>query len=326
MLRKTLILTLLLALAITGCAPASTPTEAPAPVSTDIVATEASATEAPAATDGLTFTDDMGREITLAGTPERIVSLAPSTTEILFAVGAGAQVVGRDEFSDYPEEAKALPSIGGSFGEYNVEAIVALEPDLVIAAEINTPELVKQLEDLGVTVYYLGNPTTLEEMYGKLETIAELTGHDVSELVSSLQARVAAVDEKIAPISARPNAFYEIDASDPSKPYTYGPGTFGDLLITRAGGTNIGSVSTDAYPQLSLEQIVVENPSIIILGDSMWGVTPESVLERAGWESIEAVKSEQIFPIDDNLISRPGPRLVDGLEALAKILHPDLFE
>jgi len=326
MIRKTLILTLLFALAITGCAPASSPTEAPAPVATEISATEAPATEAPAATDGLTFTDDMGREITLTGTPERIVSLAPSTTEILFAIGAGAQVVGRDEFSDYPEEAKALPSIGGSFGEYNVEAIVALEPDLVIAAEINTPELVKQLEDLGVTVYYLGNPLTLEEMYGKLETVAELTGHDVSELVSSLQARVAAVDEKIMPLSARPNVFYEIDASDPSKPYTYGPGTFGDLLITRAGGYNIGNVTTDPYPQLSLEQIVVENPSIIVLGDSMWGVTPESVLERAGWESIEAVKSEQIFPIDDNLISRPGPRLVDGLEALAKILHPGVFE
>ena len=326
MIRKTLILTLLFALAITGCAPASSPTEAPAPVATEISATEAPATEAPAATDGLTFTDDMGREITLTGTPERIVSLAPSTTEILFAIGAGAQVVGRDEFSDYPEEAKALPSIGGSFGEYNVEAIVALEPDLVIAAEINTPELVKQLEDLGVTVYYLGNPLTLEEMYGKLETVAQLTGHDVSELVSSLQARVAAVDEKIIPLSARPNVFYEIDASDPSKPYTYGPGTFGDLLITRAGGYNIGNVTTDPYPQLSLEQIVVENPSIIVLGDSMWGVTPESVLERAGWESIEAVKSEQIFPIDDNLISRPGPRLVDGLEALAKILHPGVFE
>ncbi len=325
MIRKTLILTLLLALAITGCAPASTPTEAPGPVATEISATEAPATEA-AVPNGLTFTDDMGREITLAGTPERIVSLAPSNTEILFAVGAGDQVVGRDEFSDYPEEAKALPSIGGSFGEYNVEAIVALNPDLVLAAEINTPELVKQLEDLGLTVYYLGNPLTLEEMYGKLETVAELTGHDVSELVSSLQARVAAVDEKIMPLSARPNVFYEIDASDPSKPYTYGPGTFGDLLITRAGGYNIGNVTTDAYPQLSLEQIVVENPSIIVLGDSMWGVTPESVLERAGWESIEAVKSEQIFPIDDNLISRPGPRLVDGLEALAKILHPGVFE
>lgn len=327
MVRKTLILTLLLALAITGCAPASVPTEAPVSVSTDIPAISSpQGTEAPAATDGLTFTDDMGREITLAETPERIVSLAPSNTEILFAVGAGEQVVGRDEFSDYPEEAKSIESIGGSFGEYNVEAIVALEPDLVLAAEINTPELVKQLEDLGLTVYYLGNPTTLEEMYAKLETVAELTGHDASALVASLQARVAAVDEKIAPLSFRPNVFYEIDASDPSKPYTYGPGTFGQLLIERAGGFNVGSVASDAYPQLSLEQIVVENPSIIILGDSMWGVTPESVLERAGWEVIEAVKSNQIFPIDDNLISRPGPRLVDGLEALAKILHPGVFE
>ncbi|MBE0672673.1 MAG: cobalamin-binding protein [Anaerolineales bacterium] len=320
MVRKTLILTVLLALVIAGCAPASIPTEAPAPV-----ATQAPSTQAPAA-NGLTFTDDMGREITLAGTPERIVSLAPSTTEILFAVGAGDQVVGRDEFSDYPEEAKSLPSIGGSFGEYNVEAIVALKPDLVLAAEINTPELVKQLEDLGVTVYYLGNPLTLEELYPKLETVASLTGHDAAELVSSLQARVAAVDEKILPLSSRPNVFYEIDASDPSKPYTYGPGTFGELLIVRAGGYNIGSISADSYPQLSLEQIVVANPSIIILGDSMWGVTPESVLARAGWENIEAVKSEQIFPIDDNLISRPGPRLVDGLEALAKILHPGVFE
>lgn len=316
MLRKFFILTVFLALFITGCAPASTPTEAPASVST----------EAPAAADGSTFTDAMGREITLAAIPERIVSLAPSNTEILFAVGAGDQVVGRDEFSDYPAEAAAIESIGGSMGEYSVEAIVALEPDLVLAAEINTPELVKQLEDLGLVVYYLGNPVTLEEMYTNLETVAALTGHDASELVSSLQARVAAVDEKIMPLSARPNVFYEIDASDPSKPYTYGPGTFGQLLIERAGGFNVGGVASDAYPQLSLEQIVIANPSIIVLGDLMWGVTPEFVLERAGWETIEAVKSNQIFPFDDNLVSRPGPRLVDGLEALAKILHPDVFE
>ena len=175
-------------------------------------------------------------------------------------------------------------------------------------------------------MYYLSNPTTIEEMYTNLEIVAQLTGQDVTELVDSLKARVAAVDEKIAPISARPSVFYEIDASDPAKPYTYGPNSFGDLLITRAGGSNVGGAATDPYPQLSLEQIVVANPSIIVLGDSMWGVTAESVLTRAGWETIEAVKSNQIFPIDDNLISRPGPRLVDGLEALAKILHPGLFE
>lgn len=324
MLRKTLILTLLLALALAGCAPASTPTEAPVSVSTDIPATEAPA-QAPAS-DVTTFTDGLGREIELEGPAQRVVSIAPSNTEILFAIGAGAQVVGRDEFSDYPAEAASLPSIGGSMGEFSAEAIVALEPDLVLAAEINTPELVKQLEDLGLTVYYLSNPTTLEEMYVNLEIVARLTGHDVSGLVESLKVRVAAVDEKIAPLSFRPNVFYEIDATDPNKPWTYGPGTFGELLIERAGGFNVGSVATDPYPQLSLEQIVVANPSVIVLGDAMWGVTVESVQERAGWDAIDAVQNGNIFPIDDNLISRPGPRLVDGLEALARILHPGVFE
>ncbi|NOH01198.1 MAG: ABC transporter substrate-binding protein [Chloroflexi bacterium] len=235
-------------------------------------------------------------------------------------------MVGRDEFSDYPEEAKAVDSVGGSMGEFSVETIVSLKPDLVLAAEINTPELIRQLEDLGLTVYYLSNPTTLEEMYTNLETVANLTGHDASELVESLKARVAAVDEKIMPLSSRPSVFYEIDASDPAKPWTYGPGTFGDLLIERAGGFNIGSEAADPYPQLSLEQIVVANPSVIILGDSMWGVTVDSVKARAGWETIAAVQNGGIFPIDDNLVSRPGPRLVDGLEALAKMLHPGLFE
>ena len=272
------------------------------------------------------YTDSLGREITLEATPQRIVSLAPSNTEILFAVGAGDQVVGRDEFSDYPPESASVESIGGSFGEYNVEAIVALEPNLILAAEINPPELVQQLEDLGLTVYYLGNPVTLEEMYMNLETVGSLTGHDVTELVDSLKARVAAVDEKIMPLSSRIPVFYEIDATDPTKPWTYGPNTFGDLLIARAGGYNVGGIASDQYPQLSLEQVVAANPSIIVLGDSMWGVTAEAVQARPGWETIPAVQDNQIFPFDDNLVSRPGPRLVDGLEQLAKLLRPGLFE
>ncbi|HNN14857.1 MAG TPA: helical backbone metal receptor, partial [Anaerolineales bacterium] len=175
MFRKTLILTLLVAL-LAACAPApSTPVVDSAP--TDAAATEAVATEA--ATESAAYlvtSDGLGREVTLAAPAERVVSLAPSTTEILFAVGAGAQVVGRDEFSDYPAEAAAIESVGGSMGEYSVESIVALEPDLVLAAEINTPELVSQLEELGLTVFYVNNPTTIEEMYGSLENVAALTG------------------------------------------------------------------------------------------------------------------------------------------------------
>ena len=331
MFRKTLILTLLIAL-LTACAPQATPTMAPATTEaptlspaeeTASVSIRNDVTQTPA---GLTFTDGLGREIQLAGPAQRVVSLAPSNTEILFAVGAGAQVVGRDEFSDYPPEAASIDSVGGSMGQYSAEAIVALKPDLVLAAEINTPELVKQLEDLGLTVYCLKNPTTLEGMYDNLGIVGQLTGHDVTELVDSLKARVAAVDEKIMPLSSVIPVFYEIDASDASKPYTYGPGTFGDLLIARAGGSNIAGSLTDAYPQISLEQLIVANPAVIILGDSMWGVTPESVKDRAGWEYLGAVQNGRVFPFDDNLISRPGPRLVDGLEQLAKLLRPELFQ
>ena len=326
MLRKTLLTTLLIVL-LTACAPQATPTMAPK--ATDVAATEAPVTAAPTAAPAmLSFTDGLGREIKLNEPAQHIISLAPSNTEILFAVGAGSQVVGRDEFSDYPAEAAAVESVGGSMGQYSAEAIVALKPDLVLAAEINTPELVKQLEDLGLIVYYLKNPTTLEEMYNNLDIVGQLTGHDVTQLVDSLKARVKAVDERIATITDKPIVFYEIDATDASKPYSYGPGTFGDFLIARAGGVNLVTAAgiKDSYPQVSLEQIVATNPTMIFLGDSNYGATPDAVKARAGWEGLDAVKNNQIFAFDDNLVSRPGPRLVDGLEQLAKLLHPDLFK
>jgi len=307
MLRKVLLVTLLIAL-MAACSPQTAPATAPA-----------SAT--------LTFTDGLGREITLAGPAQRVVSIAPSNTEILFAIGAGNQVVGRDEFSDYPEAAKNVTNIGSAFDELNTEAIVSLEPDLVLAAEINTPEQVKQLEDLEITVYYLNNPHTLEEMYGNLEIVAQLTGHEAetATLIEGLKERVSVVDEKIAPISSRPSVFYELDSTDPSKPFTAGKDTFITLLIERAGGANIAA-ELESYPQMSLEQIVAADPAVIILGDSMWGITPEMVASRPGWENLSAVKNGKVVPFDDNLVSRPGPRLVEGLEQLAKLLRPELFQ
>lgn len=303
MLRKTLLVTLLLVL-LTACAPQATPTAAT-----------------------LTFTDGLSREISLNGPAQKVISLAPSNTEILFAIGAGSQVVGRDQLSDYPAEAANITDIGSSFEALNTELIVSLQPDLVLAAEINTQEQVKQLEDLGLTVYYLKNPLTLEEMYSNLELVAQLTGHEseTGTLIESLKARVAAVDEKIAPLSSRPSVFYELDATDPAKPYTAGKGTFINLLIDRAGGFNIAS-EIDGYPQLSLEQVVAADPAFIILGDAAYGVTPESIASRPGWENLTAVKNSQVFPFDDNLVSRPGPRLVDALEELANLMRPELFQ
>ena len=249
MLRKTLILILLFAV-LSACAPQATPSPAPAT---------------------LTFTDGLGREIIFDSPAQRIVSLAPSNTEILFAIGAGDQVVGRDQFSDYPEAAQNATDIGSTFEALNTELIVSLKPDLVLAAEINTPEQVKQFEDLGLKVYYLNNPLTLEDMYGNLEIVAQLTGHEAeaATLIEALKARVAVVDEKIAPISSRFSVFYELDATDPAKPYTAGKGTFITQLIERAGGYNIAS-DLEEYPQMSLEQVVAADPAFIILGDARY--------------------------------------------------------
>ena len=231
-----------------------------------------SAAQTPAPTptpQAIELTDGLGRQVRLAGPAQRVVSMAPSNTEILFAVGAGSQVVGRDDFTNYPAEATSLPTIGGNFSSYNEEAIVNLKPDLVLAAEINTPEQVKSLEALSLTVYYLKNPTTLEEMYKNLEIIAQMTGHDqeAATLIESLKKRVAAVDEKIAPISSRPKVFYELDATDPAKPYTAGRGTFITQLIERAGAHNIAA-DLDGYPQMSLEQVVAVDDVVRALPDA----------------------------------------------------------
>ncbi len=321
MIRKHVIALLIVPLlAACGAAQTSSPTPIP---------TQPTANTLPSATanPSVTLTDGLNRTVTLTGPAQRVVSLAPANTEILFAIRAGSQVVGRDETSDYPVAALSLPTVGGYSG-FNLEAIVALHPDLVLAGGINTPELVASLEHLGLTVYYLPNPTTLEEMYTNLETVAKLTGHETEAaiLVDSLKSQVAAVDAKLKPLSFAPTVYYELDATEPTKPFTAGPGSFVDLLIDRAGGINIGAELSSQWAQISLEQLVVINPGVIILGDSAYGETPEKVAARPGWGTLTAVQTGQIFTFDDNLVSRPGPRLVDGLEALAKLLHPDLFK
>ena len=316
MFRKLLLILFPVFLVFSGCVP--TPVPSPEPVSTVVPTTD----------NSISLTDGMGRMLTLSAPARSVVSLAAANTEILFAISAGPQVVGRDSFSDYPEAARSVQDIGGSMGKYNTEAILALHPDLVLAGGINPPELVASLEQLGMKVYFLSNPATLEGMYTNLETVARLTGHTVeaATLVEALKVRVAALDIKILPLNYAPTVYYELDASNPTKPYTGGPGSFVDMLIRRAGGLNIGAALQGEWAQISLEDLLVQNPSILILGDSAYGETPEKVAARPGWDALTAVKDHQVFPFDDNLVSRPGPRWVDGLEALAKLLHPDMFK
>ncbi len=315
---------LLIAILLAACgAPATQPT-LPAPA---VNASQATATTAPAVTFPLTIVDGLQRTLTLEAPAQRIVSLAPSNTEILFAIGAGPQLVGRDVLSDFPAEAQAVTDIGDTFIELNVELIISLEPDLVLAAEITPVEQVTQLEQLGVTVFWLANPVDFEGLYGNLVAVGQMTGHelDAADLAASLQARVAVVDTAIATRTDTPSVFYELDASDPAAPWTSGAGTFIDLLISRAGGQNAAAELQGAFAQISIEELLVQDPDVILLGDAAYGITVESVGQRAGWSDLAAVQAGSVYPFDDNLVSRPGPRLVEALEELARLLHPDLF-
>lgn len=279
-------------------------------------------------TGTIQLSDGLERPVSLEEPAQRIVSLAPSATEILFAIGAGEQVVGRDSFSNYPESVADLPDVGGSMGDYSFEAIASLDPDLVVLSEINTPEQVKSLEDLGLTVYYLKNPADLAGLTPMLEAAGRMTGREkeAADLAASLEDRVAKVTETIAQAQTTPKVFYELDGSDAAKPWTSGPGTFMDQMIRMAGGENVGAAMQDAWAQISLEQLLVADPDLILLGDAAYGMTVEQVLTRPGWQTLSAVQNGSIHAFNDDLVSRPGPRLVDGLEELARLIHPELFD
>ncbi len=336
MLRKSLLsLTLTFAVLLGACvqpaAPAPTPTVLPptaAPTEAPTLETTAAPTAEPTA-EPIAVTDALGRAVELTAPAGRIVSLAPSNTEIVFAFGAGDKLVGRDDYSDYPAEAANVPSVGSLYPKVNAEAIIALKPDLVLAGGITNPDDVKALADLGLKVYAAHNATTLDDIYADILAIGQLIGQaaEAEKLVADMKARVQVVTDKTSQLADKPKVFYEIDATDPAKPWTAGPGSFIDQLLTLAGGANVGAAAKDQYYQISLEELVAQDPEVIILGSfTFGGQTPELVKARVGWDKIAAVKNDAVHTFDDNLVSRPGPRVADGLEALARLIHPELFK
>jgi len=176
-------------------------------------------------------------------------------------------------------------------------------------------------------VFHQSTPKDLEGIFQQILTVGRLTGNtaQAEKVVADLRARVAALEEKIRSASSRPKVFYELDATDPGKPWTAGPGSFIDRLITMAGGQNVGAVLSSEWGQLSLEELLRQDPDLIILGTANYGETPEKVRQRPGWNRLRAVREGRIHPINADLISRPGPRIVEGLEAMARIIHPELF-
>lgn len=269
----------------------------------------------------LTLTDDFGREITLAAPAEKIVSLVPSSTEILFALGVGERVIGATVFCNYPEQAMAVTRVG-DFDGPNLELIISLEPDLVFAASLHK-DIVEALEQAGVAVLAL-DPQTIAEIYGAIELTAKAVGAETAgaALVADMQQRLAAVKAKTAGLSEQeqPVVFYEVWYPEIM---VAGAGTFIDEIIDLAGGRNM-AWDIPRWGVIQEEEVLARNPDIIIHG------YPDDELSafaaRPGWQTIAAVAEQRFHFVDPDITSRTGPRIAEAVELFARIIHPELFE
>ncbi len=284
------------------------------------VATATPSAAPSAAAFPVTLTDDEGTDVTIPSEPQRIVSLTPAATEILFEIGAGDRVVAKvEDLAPYPPEADELPVVA-TFQGVQVERVVELEADLVIAggSSFTPPPAIEQLRRLDIPVVVVYAETTDEALHD-IELIGDAAGRGPTarELTAAMRDEFAAIGAATTELD-KPRVFYEIDAT--SEIFTPAEGSVYAEMLELAGSE---PVLTDATYKVSLEQVVAFDPEIILLGDSAYGVTPETVAARPGWGGIAAVEAGAIRPVNDIVVTRPGPRLIDGLRELVAAIHPD---
>lgn len=308
--------TLLALFVLAGCTSAPAPAQPPAAPAPE--SQVQNAVQYP-----LSVVDSLGRTVTLPQQPQRILSLAPSNTEILFALGLGDKVVGTDTFSDYPEEAKAKEKVGGLI-DPNPEKMLALKPDVAFAIGGSEKQYAKLLEQ-NIPVVVL-QPKNLSQVYETIRLTGRVAGvpGKADAVVKQMQDRISAVTAKTQGLTdaQRPKVFYEV-YHDPLM--TVGPGSFIHDLIGLAGGRNIAEQVGKDYAEVSPELLVKQNPDLIL---SPYADFLKSVKDGKypAWAGVAAVKKSQLFQVDDNMMSRPGPRLADALEQVARIIHPELFK
>ncbi len=320
---------LFLATACAGPADA-TPAASDDPTSSSTAGALGPTARASASAFPVTVTDDLGRELVLDVEPGRIVSLAPSNTEIVCALDACDLLVGVTDFDDYPPEVASVDDVVIA-ASVDIELVVAAEPDLVLAAgnELTPTAVIEQLDALGLPVLVL-YPETLDAVYANIELIGEALGRAAAaaDLVADMEA---SVNEVVAAVDGaeRPLTLYEVFHSEGTT-YTAGDGSFLAALLDLAGATPL---TGDAQGAIGPEDLVAADPELILLGTASYDPSladPEAALEtvgsRAGWAELRAVQDGAVIPyLDDIVTTRPGPRIVDGLEALARAIHPDRF-
>jgi iron complex transport system substrate-binding protein len=310
-----------LVLVMAGCSPAALATTAPtAPPITAPTAVPATPTPAPAFP--VTITDDEGTAVTIQAEPQKIVSLTPATTETLFALGVGDRIVGKvEDVASFPPEAASIPVVA-TFSGVEVEKIVASGADLVVSGGTGLSQgpAVEQLRRANIPVV-VSYPTTVDKGVESIRTIGRAVGKaaEGEALATSIKTRLDSLAALAATATAKPRVFYEIDVTNgiftPPADSIYGE------MFKLAGATPI---SGNANYSISLEDLVAADPEVILLGDAAYGQSADSVKKRDGWDGMTAVKKGAIFPIDDIVVTRPGPRIADGLEALIRAIHPEL--
>lgn len=283
----------------------------------------------PASSPGATttLTDDTGTSVTIPAVPQRVISLSPANTETVFALGAGDRLVGGTDFDDYPAQAAALPDVASYTGVL-MEQVVALDPDLVLAGGNGlTPDAdIARMRELGypVVVVYA---ETVDRVLADIRLIGDALGDgaDVTaeNLTDGMASSIARISAAAAATGRTPRTFYEL--GDDPELYGPAPDSFIADLVTLAGGDAI-TTSDPAVFSIPMEQLIVADPEVIVLGDAAYGVCPAVVAARPGWAGITAVVDGAIRPVDDSIITRPGPRLADGLASLTLAIHPELAD
>lgn len=277
------------------------------------------------ATFPVTITDATGKDIVLEAPPERIISLIPSNTEILFGLGLNDKIVGVNDIDDYPPEVAEKEKVGST--EFNIEQIIALQPDIVFAHESGMASLggaMDQLEAAGVKVFVVTNASDFNDIYTTIEQLGRATGKlpEAQKTIANMKAKVEEVQAKLQDVEPK-KVFVEI--SDEPEIYTPGKNTFMQEMLDMIHTENIAA-DTDGWFKIDAEQIITKNPDVIVVTYNYVPDILTKIPQRAGFETITAVKNKAIVQVDENTTSRQGPRLADGLEELAKAIYPEAFE
>lgn len=263
--------------------------------------------------------DSMGREVSIEEYPEKIISLSPAITEILFALGLNQEIIGVSDYCDYPAEAQTKEKIGG-FKDPNVEVIVSKNPDIVFASAGVQEELIQKLEELNIKVAVLDGDN-IQQVIDNIEMAGKITGKEdkAREIVTEMEQRLADIKAKVKD-QPKPLVFFEV-WDEPLM--SAGSSSFIHNIIDTAGGINVAADNSESYYTFSMEKLLEADPDVYIVNTHSH--TPANVKNRNGYDVLSAVQNNKVFSIDENLISRAGPRVIQGLEEMAKIIHPEIF-